>query len=188
MDVGEILKREFFRPLVVTFIPGATALIPYLFVLDHYFNGFMEMREGNEIIAFALMTIAIIAVGMVLENIGSVLEVLLWRRVKKQHPNASTEWYLYLRTAFERDPVAVGYIADIVMRMKFENSFAPALVLLAGGLAWLADVGYIVATIPALWCMSVAVVLAIYLGFESYWSARLLVETRAELLKGVHKL
>lgn len=186
MDMTEVFKTEFFRPLVVTFIPGATALIPYLFLIDHYFPGFVDLRTGNEIIAFTVMTLAILAVGMILEDLGSRIEVTLWSFIIGKSTTENEEWFKYLRTHFEKQPVGVTYLNEVLMRMKFENSLAPALIVMAFGLWLLKHVGYINAHGPIRVAIATAVVVAIYLLAESYEGAKVLIKVRREIISGVH--
>ncbi|MFZ3120752.1 MAG: hypothetical protein WA159_20805 [Variovorax sp.] len=186
MDVADIFKNEVFRPVVVTVIPGATALVPYLFLIDHYFPGFVALRTGNEIIAFTLMTLAIIATGMVLEDVGSNIEMKIWARITRNSTAEQKEWETYLRTHFEKPPAGVEYLRDIVMRMKFENSFAPALLLMSLGLMLLWWMGYVRSGCPIWVAIAVAVVLAFYLVRESFKGAKLLISVRRQIITSVN--
>jgi len=186
MDVSDVFKNEVFRPIVVTFIPVATDLLPYLFLIDHYFPGFVALRAGNEIIAFTVMTLAIIAVGMVLEDFGSRIEVLLWALITRKSTVENEEWEKYLRTSFEKQPVGVTYLSEVLMRMKFENSFAPAILIMAFGLWVLHHIDYIKADTPINVGIGVAVLLAIYLLYESYSGAKVLIQVRRQIVSSVN--
>jgi len=186
MDISSVFKTEVFRPIVITLVPGVTAMIPYFFVLNHYFPGAADVAEKHETTAVILAVLAAIAVGYVIEDIGSRIESLIWRFVKDAGGKDQEEWYLYLRTCYKTEPIGQKYIGDIVLRMKFENSFSPALLVLALGLIWLRCVGYFQATLPALIVVIAILILAIYLFLESVASVKVLRDVRKHLLIGVN--
>jgi hypothetical protein len=186
MDISSVFKTEVFRPVVITLVPGVAAIAPYFFLLDHYFPGAASVVAEHETTAVILVVLAAIGVGYILEDLGSRIESLIWGRLKDAAGQDDAEWFSYLRTSFKSEPIGQKYIGDLVLRMKFENSSCPALLLLACGIIWLRCVGYIQATLPVVAVVLAIIVLAAYLLYESIESTRLLRTVRKHLLLGVN--
>ncbi len=85
MDAEKALKSEIFRPVVITIVPGLIALSPYLFVAAYFHPDVSRQIKGNELLAVAIILTIAIAVGHVLEDIGSRIELVLCRRKNKWH-------------------------------------------------------------------------------------------------------
>lgn len=77
-----------------------------------------------------------LVVGLILENIGSALEVN-WADewIKKEHPRLAGNWNTYLQQKTDGELIAQRYIRVFVTRYKFELSMVPALIVSMAGFA-----------------------------------------------------
>ena len=137
MDISNAFKKEVFRPVVITLIPGTFSLAP--FIIFFYINNsqLSTIIDGNLLGASLVYVFISIAIGMVLEDIGSRIEVSFGKQVSKNESDYMDNWDKYLRTHFEKRPVGEEYISSVVMRMKFELSFSVALILMEIGIVLL---------------------------------------------------
>lgn len=188
MDLSSVFKTEVFRPVVITIVPGVTAIVPYIFVIDSYFPSVRTTAASHETMAIVLIVLAAIAIGLILEDLGSRIEMLIWQKIKDTSGKDDQNWYMYLRTCFKNKPIGHKYTGDIVLRMKFENSFCPALIIFCVGLIWLRCICYIKATVPITVTIIVLIFICVYLVYESWTGSKLLLKLREELLKGVNTL
>jgi len=187
MNMTSIFEREVFRPIAITLVPGTIALTPFIFLFHNYFPNVYKILSNQPTITGLLLILISIAVGLILEDVGSLIEVIIWYFVKESDDD-DNNWYKYLRVAFKSEPIGNKYIGNIVLRMKFENSFAPALVLLCCGIVWLRILDQIKSSCLTAWLVLVLFLVAIFLIYESYSSAKLLKRLRKELLNGVIEL
>lgn len=186
MEPLSAFRNEFFSRVTTIFLPGAFAVGPYVLVLNFYVHG-IELFWVKYPSAFvSILLIVIITVGRILENLGSVIEARFWDEwLDSKNPDHLENWYRYLRLRMKDEIVGQRYLSTVVIRMKFELSMGPALVLFLGGLVWLN-------CLESFWCaetltlVSTGIVeLAIYLLWESYDSAVLCANTRKLILEAL---
>lgn len=188
MDISNAFKTEVFRPIVITLIPGAFSLAPYVYILYLTYPTFSELVKYNLAGTAIVYVFISIAAGMVLENIGSGIEIWFGSIVAKRDKKYDDDWDKYLRTNFEKPPIGLDYISSIVMRMKFELSFSISLVFVLIGV-WLIHI--IQSRFGSIECFVLTVVvilLAAYLGFEAFSGVKLLGKLRRNLLNGVNAI
>jgi hypothetical protein len=188
MDISNTFKTEVFRPIVITLIPGAFSIAPYIcIVCIKYPHIIVHIKENLAGSAITYVFIAI-AAGMVLENLGSRIEVWFGWLVARKDKQYNDEWDQYLRTNFAAPPIGLDYISSIVMRMKFELSFSISLIIFVIGISilnkfqssyWSTEFIVITVTIS---------VIALYLLFEAFSSVKLLGSLRRNLLGGVNAI
>lgn len=135
MDINSALSREIFRPLAITVCPGALAITPWVAMLILSNEAIPGLVSGYTGAAAFLYIIACIASGLALENIGSHIEYLHWRTVTTSNPSLQSEWNAYLQLQLGNEIVGQRYLREILFRTKFELSTAPALIVLAAGIA-----------------------------------------------------
>lgn len=176
LDPISVFRREVFRPIVITVIPGLTAIAPFLLVLDYY----VSVADLPAAAITGIILMAAVAVGFVIEDLGSRIETAIWHFVKGK--TGDETWYRFLATRFEGKPIALEYMADLVLRMKFENSFAIALIVACGGLVWIHILGIIGSRGATVSVIGLALFIAAYLIFESWSGVKLLKELRSKLV------
>lgn len=178
MSLTDALKSEIFRPVAITMVPGIVSLTPFVFVVNYYNSSIFSPISSNkslEIVTYAFLFSLVVAAGLILENIGSRIEVFYWKFIST--PEHDILWREYLRSTVIKDCPAENYIRDLVLRMKFENSFSIALIFFSLGLTWLKLIDKIS---TSAYCHSAIIVLCIatYLLYESYDSVKLLSDVR----------
>ncbi|MEW6128132.1 MAG: hypothetical protein AB1757_13915 [Acidobacteriota bacterium] len=186
MDIISALKSELFRPLIILFIPGVTASSPYALLLGHYIPQVKFFRESQPSAFVVIITICALAVGLILEDVGSRIEVGWDKLLKKQDATHEENWNNYLRLKLKDEIVGQRYLQTFLTRMKFELSMAPALILFSIGLFWLNWV-YSISVCASLTITVVVLGLAAYLLWESYSSAQVLSNTRKQIIKAMKK-
>lgn len=186
MDLVSTLRSEIFRPAVTIIIPGATAALPYFFILAHYFQSLHNFAQHHQAIALFLAFIVAVAFGLIIEDFGSLFEVqVLDRRLKKKDNRYMEDWYRYLRLAFQEEPIGHRYLRSLTLRLKFELNFGASLIVFWLGVMWLENVKSFLSA-RAFWWTTVSIALAVaYLLWESYNSSTNLGKVRREILKGV---
>lgn len=184
MDISSVFKSEIFRPIVITLIPSLIGLIPFVFVLYIYFPDSKDWVSKNSGTFLIIVVLLCIAIGQVLEDLGSAIENIVWKRVRKSG-NDDVQWNDFLRIHFEKEPIGMRYMRTIVLRMKFENSTVAALVLFSAGILWLWLLGFIESKVYFIGILAVTFILMLYMLYESYLSSALLKDLRANLMKGV---
>ena len=168
---------EVFRPLVTLLIPGAIGISTWFIALLWRFPRLKLLADGNHTEVGLLLLLAMTFAGLWFEDLGSQFENWLDGMADNDHRE---NWFAYLRTAFEADPIGRRYIRTLVLRLKFELGVAWAMLCAAVGLFWLASLG--------LDCTLVLVNLLICLGFaglgfkEAMITHKALSKNRANLL------
>lgn len=185
MDVITGLKSELFRPLATLILPGAAAFTPYLFVIAHYNPKLVELFENHEGAFGTAVGLIVLAVGFVLENIGSRIESGSWdERIEAKTGCQQGDWKEYLRLQWKpgEEPIAQRYLRGVLVKMKFELAFGLAMFFGWFGLLWLK-------VIRNDWSSTAFAIFsfffllgAMYLLYESYGSAWLLADARHLML------
>lgn len=182
MDITSTFKKEIFRPLITLVIPGFTAVCPYLFVAADHFSGLKIFWSKNPYPFTGILFIIIIAVGLILEDIGSRIECC-WDRSICGTEN-DDNWKNYLKLELKDEIIGQRYLRTILTRMKFELSMGPALLIFAGGFLWLNSKVEIIECYSCFVIFILSVFLGVYILYESYAGAKLLRETRQTIIEG----
>ena len=188
MDISNTFKTEIFRPVVITLIPGGLAILPLVAMAYLGYPKLATYIESHQLGASFIYVFLSIAAGLIIENIGSRLEVFFDLIVGHKNPDHYENWKKYLRTHFSNEPVGIGYISSAVIRLKFELSFAAALPIFLIGLSSLNKQYCILSEATYEYIFWSGMVLTIFLIFESYSGVKLLSKTRANLLSGVNSI
>jgi hypothetical protein len=176
-------NTDFFRALTTLIIPGALAVSTWSVQLVLTFDPLKKLVEDNHVESAFVLFVAVVFVGLVIEDVGSRIESLLDNRADKntqgQH---SKEWYAYLKTAFVCEPIGRRYIRTLVTRLKFELGTAIGILVADIGLGWL-WVGGFASLRLSLTLLLLSLIVAVYLGlFEASASHRLLGKARSAML------
>ena len=194
MNVSDVLSREFFRPFATIVVPGAVAILPYVFVFNHWIPIIEETWQESSV-SFSLgFFVFTIAMGLILEDLGAKIELTWDKKLNKKAPNEYHfyTWYKYLELKYEatKEPIGQHYLRTVLLRMKFELSFGLALILCVIGFIWLyylKDCILITDCLP--WyeitlSALIPIVVSIWLLRESYLGAEVLGEIRSMLVHG----
>jgi hypothetical protein len=191
-DAFAAFGSEVYGPLVVQILPGLIAVSSWLQVVYQRIASFRQLFQDYRNEAIILGLLFALAVGLIIEDWGSWVEMINWRRfkqeMKRKIENAKAperdfddEWNRYLRLAFKAEPMGQHYLRTILLRLKFEQNAGVA-ILVAG-------VGTFFLQSPIAWpwyCSVLVLLLGLYLMFvEARASMGVLADTRAELLKGI---
>lgn len=181
-EIFSAFGSEVFRPLATIVIPGATAISVWFVALLQRYKVFRDLVAPNHTEAILVLILVSIAVGLLVEDVGSRVESRCFDKLivrKPEFVDHEKEWYEYLRLAFKIEPVGQRYLRTIVLRLKFELGTLVALALATPGL-FLTDISArtevaIIVFIVLFW---------IYLLIEARASHELLHRIRHELIKG----
>jgi hypothetical protein len=171
---------EVFRPLVTLLIPGALAISTWFVGLLWHFHDLRNLVYNNHAETGLVLVAAMTFAGLVLEDMGARVETWCDSRKEQQDGKHRDNWYAYLRTAFEADPIGRRYVRTLVLRLKFELGIAFAMLSAGGGLLWLWSMGlsYKVVGVAELLCL-----LFTAWGLLEGWSTHdTLAKNRANLL------
>lgn len=188
MDMVKTLQSEIFRPFVILVIPGAIAVAPYLFLLIHFFPSIVIFFSERTSLAWMVGSGAIIAAGLIIEDVGSEIEARLLDRFQENRQQHEDDWFAYLCIAFVSEPVGHRYLRTIVLKLKYELHMAIGFLLFMLGLWW---VNYCESFLTCSSLLGISLVLLLvcsYLLWESYSSARVLGRVRHKILEGVKKM
>lgn len=186
MDLISGLKSELFRPLVTLVVPGAIAIAPYVIVVQHYIPDVGAFWTHHSSAFVGIVIVAIVAAGMVLEDIGAQLETFWDKRNRKRDADEENRWNRYLALNTQDQIIGQRYLRTLSMRMKFELSATPALLLHSAGLYWVHYVcpgTFSRCGISSL-CLGLAAVGA-YMAYESYCSTRVLARVRKVIVDAI---
>lgn len=183
MDVTGTLKNEVFRPVTTTVVPGAIALTPYVFLILAAVPGARAFRKDNPEAVAILVGAAVLAAGLIIEDIGSHIERHFWDgELKRKHPDVDDQWFQYLRLKVQDELVGQRFLRTILLRLKFELSMAPALVVFFVGLTWFNFLFHVLGWREMTTAGIITGGLVFYLVRESHRSAEALWETRREII------
>jgi len=185
IDPTVSLKSETFRPMVTLLLPGVTALAPYVVLASHYNAAIEKFSHENTGIYVTLLALAALSLGLVLEDLGSRLEGLVWDRlIEKETGCHWKDWYAFLNLAPETEKIGHRYLRTITLRLKFELAFGLSLLFLCFGLLWLDSVEMFWSYGTTVKFSAVILALASYCLWESYGSVWVLARLRHLLLYG----
>lgn len=192
MDPVSGLKAELFRPLTTILVPGILAASPYIAMT---FKCFPEINPNLTATAPATGTSALIfgvsillvgvLFGMLMENLGSRLEVYLWGGIpEEQRKDLDREWGEYLELELDDEILGQRYLQTIHMRLKFELSMAPAIGSLAIGLFWFNHQYGVWTYTDMRKILLFALILIFYMIREASCGIRLLAQIRRHVIAG----
>lgn len=180
----------FDKVLITILVPGITACFPFIMILFKEYTSLKTFFDDSNIsVLIAFCTICALITGLILENIGGRIEVLIYDPIHKKQSygeNYVEIWEQFLTLNYkEKEPVGHRYLRDILMRMKFELSFGVALLIMSSGLL-IFDSRYILITDSGTACLVLfilPILLSTYLlVFEGYSSSKILCTTRKLLV------
>ncbi len=136
MEKISSLNLDFDRVLIQLIIPGLAAFFPWaiIFLNSHHFE--RDFLFKNLTLLITILSILSLIVGIILENLGSIIEVHFYDKKNGiEFPNYMDIWKEFLCLNYAgNEPTGHRYLRNILLRMKFELSFGLGLVPMAIGL------------------------------------------------------
>lgn len=180
-DILSAFQSDVLKPLASLIIPGAIAISSWFALLLEREQAVRKAAIAYHNETIALLVIAIVFVGMLMENLGSWIESnILDAMQKRTNRRFIEEWWQYLLVVYKSDPVARSYLRSLLQRLKFELDSAAGLFVCASG-SLLLD-------LPTLWriCLpALCIVLATFLILiEARTTHKLMGKVRHALLTG----
>lgn len=179
-------NTDFFRALATLIIPGAIAVSTWTVQLVLTFKPLRNLVEQNHAETAFVVLVAVVFIGLVIEDVGARIEVLLDTRADKRTQGRHTkEWYEFLKTAFVCEPIGRRYIRTLVTRLKFELGTAIGIVIADGGLLALWFSGFSSCRLTVI-LLLLSLIVAAYLAFlEAPASHKLLATARTKMLEEI---
>jgi hypothetical protein len=187
MDKISSLNLDIDRVLLQLIIPGLTATFPWLIIFTNHHQKDLKLILENSSLLVTIVVIVSLVAGIILENIGSQIEVNHYDKKNKKKDNEYIKiWEEYLKLNYDgKEPIGHRYIRNILLRMKFELSFGIALIPMAVGLSILDYQSEIFKSCiyKCIFFLIIPAATFIYLIFyEGYKSSKVLAETRKLLV------
>ncbi len=172
------------RSLLTVLIPGLVAIAPWLLVLVQNTSATLGFDKYTTL-ANALVFATAAVVGALCETAGTSFEVK-WDKERETDYSVKENWYTYLSTILDKEPVGYRYLSRLVTALYFELSMLIAVPTFVIGSCVLASLRF-----PDLWCpiAIVSLLAAVVSGFFFHRQARcthlVICETRLELNRRV---
>lgn len=179
MDPVSGLKGEVYRPLATVLVPGVFASTPVAIILLSWFPVLQNVFASPLATGVLVLGVGVL-VGMVLENIGSTIEMKLWRFVETEERNR--QWREYLQLSDVEEIVGQRYLRTVLVRLKFELSMIPALVVFGVGITLANAIYGDVSPIVMTWLLIILTGAVVYFVYEAYKSIKVLADVRADII------
>lgn len=183
MDPLKNISLDVNRIILQLLIPGIFALYPYILLFANRFNN-LSISDGY---LGAIIFILSVSAGLVIEDFASQIESECWdKQNDSKFPERENEWnkYLKFKTLESEMPIAQKYLRTILIRMKFELSFAIALLIMIIGLCILEYYINFCQSCMQFWlvCIILPFSIACYQLYESKQSSILLIKIRKNII------
>jgi hypothetical protein len=180
-ELTAAFQSEVFYPIATLVVPGFFAISTLAFAALQRLPIINELAEQHPGVATATAVLTVLTSGLVCEDLGAHLEQRFdgWLENEAGYEEHQNEWFLYLRMAFDKEPVGQHYLNTLVLRLKFELGMTFASIAFAGGA--------LLIQIPCLWRIGIicfALLAFAFFGREAKSSHKSLSLLRRELLKG----
>lgn len=127
MDLLSFIKNEFFRPLATLIIPGSIAFSSWSILIAKINPRLLEISASSNSLLVTIFIGLSLAIGMLLEDLGSRIEIICDNRLYKSDPPAEKRWSDYLKLELKDELVGQRYLRTLLIRLKFELSMFPAI-------------------------------------------------------------
>lgn len=186
MEPLKDLKFDVNRIILELFVPGIFSVLPFFILFINKVSSVNKYFSNSDGMATLALFILSITVGLILEDIGSNIEVYILDCINlKKFPNHKIEWdrYLELNIAKNSNLIAQRYLRTILLRMKFELSFGVSLLIMSRGLFLLQnETNFCDKNNFFFSCLILPVGLSIFMFWESWSSSVLLINTRRKII------
>lgn len=132
MSFPSSISKSLFHQVTLIFIPGALVAIPFWMLIymsfkNKGFNSLLDFYEHHTAFICFVLVIAIFMFGLILENIGSVIEEQL--DIKFGISKKAWNSLLFNKCGDDNLRVIHKYMDSVVFRYKFELSLIPGWLL-----------------------------------------------------------
>lgn len=187
MEKLSSLNLDFDRVLIQLIIPGFIAVFPWIIIFLNHHDHERFIAYDNITIMISLIAIISLIIGTSLENIGSRIEIGLYDRWNlKADTEYNNIWDKFLSLNYDgHNPVGHSYLRNILLRMKFELSFAIAMIPMSIGLIVLDSQVIIISSCWLKALLFYIIPLSSFLFLilkEAYSSSKVLAKTRKILV------
>jgi hypothetical protein len=163
LSATDAFKSEIFRPLTSIAVPGAIAAGPFVLITQYYVPSVGVFWKAHESVFVGIVVVCVLAVGLLMENVGALIEIRLDAILLKRNAKHHEEWREYLSLRIKDEIIGQRYLRTVVTRMKFELAMAPSISCLFLGLFW-------IQRLYSTWTTrSFAVLTAFFVGLELYF-------------------
>lgn len=180
MDPVSGLKGELFRPLTTVLVPGVVAVAPFAAMAFKRFPQLEPLFTSTLGMGTLILFMGVLF-GMLMEDFGSRIEIYLWRWFSG-NDERDKDWAMYLQLKTKDEIIGQRYLKTVHMRLKFELSMIPALVVFGVGANMYNHYYGNVAQDHMMWASILLAVLVVYLIYESNSSIVVLANTRKHVI------
>lgn len=175
------------RVVIQLIIPGLVASFPFIIIFMNNFPFEKNLLLTNVSLLIPFVTVIALISGIILENAGSIIEVHCYdRRNEKKFKDYHETWNKFLILDYKgKEPSGHRYLRNILLRMKFELSFAFAMFPMATGLIILDSQHILIGSciLKIILFILLPIGIAFYLLLkEAYDSSKVLAKTRQLLV------
>ena len=188
MDLTAPFRPEVFRPIITLIVPGAIASGPFVLVAGHYIPHVDTFWTHHPNAFAVVLTFIVLAVGFVIDDLGTNIEVRTWDRIlARRNSTHDEQWNNYLKLQLNDELVGQRYLRAKFTQLKFELATGIALPIAWVGVTWL-NVIYRLWGVRETYLVTLAAAVgALYLLFESWQTAGVLARTRGLILQAVNE-
>jgi hypothetical protein len=188
MEKINSLNLSLDRVFIQLIVPGIISIFPYCIFIHTVFPKEINYLLENTSVCVTGVFIVSLVIGMILENIGSAIEVNIYDKKNSKNNTKYYEiWEKYLLLKFDGgEPVGLRYIRNVLLRMKFELSFGLSLLPATFGLFILnSRINFIDSIFyQVIFFLITPMILSFYILFyEGYNSSLILANTRKLLVE-----
>lgn len=132
MSLPSSVSKSLFHQFMLLFIPGSLVVVPFMMIIylapvRTSFPQLLDFYNNNPGFVYFISFILIFLIGLLLENIGSVIEYIYDQLFKVSTP--AWEFFLFSKCDGNNVKVVHKYIDTIVFRYKCELSLIPAWII-----------------------------------------------------------
>lgn len=169
------------RSILTIFVPGGVAISPWVLFFVVTFPPVANFYSSYPVMVNFVLVGAVIVVGTVFETWGANFEKR-WDDEREEEYSVQENWYQYLASHIDPEPVGYRYISRAVTALYFELTMIFASVLFFVGVAAIvASVRPIFSVPIALFALFLALVSRWYFHKQARGSHRLLCKSRKEI-------
>ncbi|QWD79250.1 hypothetical protein ICV01_06255 [Polynucleobacter sp. MWH-Spelu-300-X4] len=187
MDFLSFIKNEFFRPLSTLIIPGGIAFAPWAILIALNNQSILDLVKTNNGIVITIFLSLSLVIGMLLEDLGSRIELLCDGCLYKRDPEAENRWFNYLKLELKDEVIGQRYLRTLLVRLKFELAILPSITISFIGFCILNTHINLWESSSLVIAGSLVAILDLYLGYEIWQSVQnldmvreLIIESKEE--------
>ena len=120
MEPASTVRTDALPAVATLVIPGALAGIPFAWALLAAVEPLRLYLDSHEGLAALVAILFALAVGFLVESLGSFVEVYLIDRLRRDHDQQLVAWWRYLRIAWNTEPIGQRYLRRLLVTFKFE--------------------------------------------------------------------